>query len=574
VIIRGGVLFSMTVTFGVVEKTREKIRTLLAAALASAFSKGIFTEIDIPEYALEIPREKGHGDFAANIAMMLAKPLRSAPGKIAGVLVQEIQSAESFLERVEVAGPGFINFYLRRDWVHSELNLILEMKGSYGRSEIGRGEKIQVEFVSANPTGLLHMGNARGAALGDSLADLLAFAGYDISREYYINDAGNQIENFALSLEARYLQILGQPAQLPEEGYHGQDILETMKGFVSKYQDRYLQAPGSDRRQVMVEYALGEKIAEIRKTLEDFGVVYDLWFSEQTLHDSGSVQKVLDLLAQKGFLVEEEGAVWFKATELGLEKDEVLIRGNGMPTYFAVDIAYHLDKIREGFTKIINIWGADHHGHVARMKAALQALGCDPEILQVILMQLVRLYSGGEIVRMSKRTGNFVSLEELVEEVGRDAARYFFVMRSPDSHLDFDLDLAKSTSNDNPVYYIQYAHARISSVFRQLEELGGSLPVPGGADLSLLAEEQEILLIHKLADFPGEIVDSARDLAPHRVARYLHELAGEFHSFYNAHRIICDDPRLTGARLVLAAAVQIVLANGLGLLSLSAPEKM
>jgi arginyl-tRNA synthetase len=245
-----------------------------------------------------------------------------------------------------------------------------------------------------------------------------------------------------------------------------------------------------------------------------------------------------------------------------------------MPTYFAVDIAYHLDKIREGFTKIINIWGADHHGHVARMKAALQALGCDPEILQVILMQLVRLYSGGEIVRMSKRTGNFVSLEELVEEVGRDAARYFFVMRSPDSHLDFDLDLAKSTSNDNPVYYIQYAHARISSVFRQLEELGGSLPVPGGADLSLLAEEQEILLIHKLADFPGEIVDSARDLAPHRVARYLHELAGEFHSFYNAHRIICDDPRLTGARLVLAAAVQIVLANGLGLLSLSAPEKM
>lgn len=562
----------MTVTRGIVEKTQDIIRTMLASALEAACHKDIFPKVEMPNYVLEIPKEKGHGDFAVNIAMMLAKPIRNAPRKIAELLSNEIDLTDSPVERVQVAGPGFINFYLKKDWAHPELPLILKMAKDYGRVGIGCGQKIQVEFVSANPTGLLHMGNARGAALGDSLAELLAFAGYDVTREYYINDAGNQIENFALSLEARYLQILGQQVEMPEDGYQGEDIIETMKRFVQKFGDKYLNLPVDERLQSMVEFALDEKIGEIKKTLADFGISYDIWFSEQALHHSGAVQDIIKRLEQGGYLYEQDGALWLRAANLGLEKDEVLIRGNGIPTYFATDIAYHVNKLEDGFQRVINIWGADHHGHVARMKAALMALGYDPEMLQVILMQLVRLYSGGEIVRMSKRTGQFITLEELVEEVGRDAARYFFVMRSPDSHLDFDLDLARSTSNENPVYYIQYAHARICSVFRQLKDIGGSLL--DNADISLLTEEQETLLIQKLADFPGEIADAARDMAPHRIARYLHELAGLLHSFYNAHRIICDSPDITDSRLVLVAATRVVIANGLRLLGLTAPEKM
>ncbi len=564
----------MTVTKGIVEKTQDTIRDMLASALVSACQKGIFPEAKMPNYVLEIPKEKDHGDFATNIAMMLAKPLKNAPRKIAELLSGEINLAGSPVERVQVAGPGFINFYLKKDWAHPELSLILKMKNNYGRVGIGQGQKVHVEFVSANPTGLLHMGNARGAALGDSLSELLSFAGYDITREYYINDAGNQIENFALSLEARYFQILGRQAEIPEEGYHGEDIKETMERFVQKFGDKHLDMPVDQRRQAIVEFALAEKTGEIKKALADFGISYDIWFSEQTLHRTGAVQETIKRLEQGGYLYEQDGALWFKGTRLGLEKDEVLVRSNGVPTYFAVDIAYHINKLEDGFHKVINIWGADHHGHVARMKAALKALGYDPEVLQVILMQLVRLYSGGKIVRMSKRTGQFITLEELIEEVGKDAARYFFVMRSPDSHLDFDLDLAKSTSNENPVYYIQYAHARICSVFRQLKEIGGSFPDPDNTDFSLLTEEQEILLIQKLADFPREVADAARDMAPHRIARYLHELAGLLHSFYNAHRIICDNPDLTGARLVLVAATRIVIANGLKILGLTAPERM
>lgn len=564
----------MTVTKGIVEKTQGIIRAMLASALESACQKGIFPETKMPDYVLEIPKEKGHGDFATNIAMMLAKPLRNAPRKIAELLSGEINLAGSPVERVEVAGPGFINFYLIKDWAHPELSLILKMRSDYGRVEIGKGQKVQVEFVSANPTGLLHMGNARGAALGDSLSELLSFAGYDVTREYYINDAGNQIENFALSLEARYFQILGHQVEMPEEGYHGEDIKDTMKRFVQKFGDKHLNMPVNQRRQALLEFALDEKTGNIKKALADFGISYDIWFSEQSLHRSGAVQDTIERLEQGGYIYEQDDALWFKGTKLGLEKDEVLIRSNGMPTYFAVDIAYHINKLEDGFQRVINIWGADHHGHVARMKAALKALGFDPEVLQVILMQLVRLYSGGKIVRMSKRTGQFITLEELIEEVGKDAARYFFVMRSPDSHLDFDLDLAKSASNENPVYYIQYAHARICSVFRQLKEIGGSFPDPDNTDFSLLTEEQEILLIHKLADFPGEVADAARDMAPHRIARYLHELAGLLHSFYNAHRIICDNPALTDARLVLVAATRIVIANGLKILGLTAPERM
>ncbi|MFZ5596733.1 MAG: arginine--tRNA ligase [Bacillota bacterium] len=562
------------VSTGIVEKTRGQIAEMLRKALASAGKKGILPEVEAPEFVVEVPREKDHGDFATNMAMLLARPARSAPRKIAEALTGELDLKGTPVERVEVAGPGFINFYLKFDWANSQLPDIISLDENFGRVDIGGGKKVQVEFVSANPTGLLHMGNARGAALGDSLAAILEFAGYDVTREFYINDAGNQVEHFGRSLEARYFQLLGREAEVPEDGYHGEDIIETMKGFIQKYGDGLMDAPEDERRETMVNYALAEKIGAIKKTLEEFGVKYDVWFSEKSLHESGAVMEAVNRLRERGYLYDHEDAVWFRAGEFGVEKDEVLVRSNGVPTYFAADIAYHMNKFERGFDRIINIWGADHHGHVPRMKGAVEALGYDPDALQVIIMQLVRLYKNGVIVRMSKRTGQFVTLEELVEEVGKDAARYFFVMRSPDSHLEFDMDLAKARTNENPVYYIQYAHARICSIIRQLKEQGGAMPDPEKADLSLLVEEPEMALIRKLADFPEEVGASARDMAPHRLARYLLETAGLLHSYYNAHRVISGSPELTGARLVLVNATRIVLRNGLRLLGLTAPEKM
>ncbi len=556
---------------GIVQEVREHLAGALERALASAVSRGLLPAVEIPPYVLEVPREKEHGDFATNLAMLLARPARLAPRKIAGTLVAHLDLTGIPVDRVEVAGPGFINFYLAPRWALAELPRIIAADHDYGRVNLGQGRRVQVEFVSANPTGLLHMGNARGAALGDSIAALLDFAGYRVTREYYINDAGNQIENFGRSLEARYFQLLGLPAQVPEEGYHGEDIIDTVRGFVERFGDRYLQATEQERRQALADYALKEKLAAIKKALEDFGVHYDVWFSEKSLHESGAVEETINILRRRGYIYEYEGALWFKATEFGAEKDEVLVRSNGIPTYFAADIAYHRDKFRRGFERVINIWGADHHGHVARMKGAMAALGYDPEALEIVIMQLVRLYRGGELVRMSKRSGQFVTLEELVEEVGRDAARYFFVMRSADSHLDFDLDLARAQTNENPVYYIQYAHARICSILRQVD---GSLPPAEQVDLDLLREEEELALARRLADFPEEVALGAKDLAPHRMARYLHEVAGLLHSFYNSHRVITGDEALTAARLVLVGATRIVLRNGLRLLGLSAPERM
>lgn len=556
---------------GIVQEVREHLAGALERALASAVSRGLLPAVEIPPYVLEVPREKEHGDFATNLAMLLARPARLAPRKIAGILVAHLDLAGIPVDRVEVAGPGFINFYLAPRWALAELPRIIAADHDYGRVNLGQGRRVQVEFVSANPTGLLHMGNARGAALGDSIAALLDFAGYRVTREYYINDAGNQIENFGRSLEARYFQLLGLPAQVPEEGYHGEDIIDTVRGFVERFGDRYLQAAEQERRQALADYALKEKLAAIKKALEDFGVHYDVWFSEKSLHESGAVEETINILRRRGYIYEYEGALWFKATEFGAEKDEVLVRSNGIPTYFAADIAYHRDKFRRGFERVINIWGADHHGHVARMKGAMAALGYDPDALEIVIMQLVRLYRGGELVRMSKRSGQFVTLEELVEEVGRDAARYFFVMRSADSHLDFDLDLARAQTNENPVYYIQYAHARICSILRQVD---GALPSAEQVDLGLLREEEELALARRLADFPEEVALGAKDLAPHRMARYLHEVAGLLHSFYNSHRVITGDEALTAARLVLVGATRIVLRNGLRLLGLSAPERM
>ncbi len=553
-----------------IEEIRQEIKNSLKQALQEAQNQKLLPSFAAPEFLVEIPREKENGDFATNLAMLSAKPAKMAPRKIAEILVDKLP--ELPLTKIEIAGPGFINFYLQPQWMLAVLPRILAEKADYGRSNLGQGQKVQVEFVSANPTGLLHMGNARGAALGDTLASVLEFAGFAVSREFYINDAGNQIENFGLSLEARYLELLGQEVEFPEEGYHGQDIITTMQGFIARFGEQYLQEDPAIRRKIMVDYALKEKLTKIKNSLANFGVQYDVWFSEKSLHDSGAVQAALQKLEQNGYIYEKDQAKWFKGTALGLEKDEVLVRKNGLPTYYAADIAYHLNKFERGFNRVINIWGADHHGHVARMKSSLQALGLDPEALQVILMQLVRLYQKGELVRMSKRTGQFVTLDELVEEAGKDAARYFFVMRSSDSHLDFDLDLAKSHTNDNPVYYVQYAHARICSIFRQLE-----VPTPQTAALEELKPLQapaELELIRKLADFPEEVILAARDLAPHRLTHYLHEVAGLFHSFYNAHRIKGESPEIMQARLILIAAARIVLANGLGLIGVLAPESM
>ncbi|MDT3700097.1 MAG: arginine--tRNA ligase [Thermincola sp.] len=559
----------------VLERVKGQIVQNIQIAAENARRNGALNFETLPDFVLEVPRDKGHGDFATNIAMLLARQAKMAPRQVAEILNNHFSKEGSSMAKVEIAGPGFINFYLDSKWVYEVLPQIEEQGDKYGDSNAGQGKKVQVEFVSANPTGLLHMGNARGAALGDTMANLMQAAGFDVSREFYINDTGNQIENFGRSLEARYFQLMGQDVPFPEEGYHGQDIIDTVKGLIAADPDqKYLNMDPEARKAEFVEYALAEKLNAIRGNLSQFGVNYDVWFSEKTLHDSGAVSSAIAELRAGDYIYENEGAIWLKTTAFGEEKDEVLVRGNGIPTYFAADIAYHKNKFDRGFQWVINIWGADHHGHVARLKGAVKALGYESDNLDIVLMQLVRLFKGGEIIRMSKRSGEFITLEELIAEVGKDAARYFFVMRSPDSHLDFDMDLAKSQSTDNPVYYIQYAHARICSILRQMEDKGGTLPKAGACDLERLQEPAELELIRKLVDFPTEISAAAVNLEPHRMARYAHELAGLFHSFYNSNRVMVDDEELQKARLVLVKSVRAVVRRALGLLGLTAPESM
>lgn len=554
---------------------KETIYANLAKAADDAKKAGELNFESLPNYVLEEPREKQHGDWATNLAMVLTKQARKAPRDIANILIKHLDTEGTFITSSEIAGPGFINFRLDPNWLIGVIPEVLAKGGDYGRVSLGQGKKVQVEFVSANPTGLLHMGNARGAALGDSLASLLAMAGYEVSREFYINDAGNQIHNFALSLEARYLQLLGQDVPFPEGGYHGEDLVDTVKGLIEKVGEKYLNVESELRQEFLVRYALEEKLTNIRETLSDVGVNYDVWFSEQSLHDSGFVKDTMEKLEQKGYIYEKEGAQWLKSTLFGDEKDEVVVRSNGTPTYFAADIAYHRNKFDRGFDRVINIWGADHHGHVARMKGAMSALGYDPENLQIILMQLVRLIQDGEVVRMSKRSGRYITLRELMDEVGKDAARFFFVMRDPDSTVEFDLDLAKAESSDNPVYYIQYAHARLCSILRQAAELGyNTTGMAKEVDLHRLASNEERELLKKIAELPNEIEVAARLMEPHRLARYVLDLAGLFHSFYNSQRVLVDDEGLREARLGLVSSTKQVIANVLGILGVTAPERM
>ncbi|WP_422448810.1 arginine--tRNA ligase [Thermoanaerobacterium sp. DL9XJH110] len=560
---------------------QERLKSLISSALEKAIGEKAIEVKEVPDFYLEVPQDPGHGDFAANVAMMMARQARMSPKKIAEIIVKRLEAPGGEIEKVEVAGPGFINFYLKPTWANRVVFDILKEGKDFGRLNIGKGKKVQVEFVSANPTGPMHMGNARGAALGDALSSVLKMAGYDVTKEFYINDAGNQIENFGLSLEARYLELLGYESQIPEGGYHGEDVKEHMRNIIEEEGERFLHMDSPSRRAYFIDYALKRNIKRMKEDLENFGVHFDVWFSEKSLHDSGKVNEVIRLLTERGCTYEKDGALWFKASEFGAGKDEVLIRQNGIPTYFAADIAYHKDKFDRGFEWVIDIWGADHHGHVPRMKGALAALGYDPERFTVIIMQLVRLYRNGEVARMSKRTGRAVTLADIVEEVGKDAARFFFNMRSADTHLDFDLDLAIKQSDENPVYYVQYAHARICSILRQAAEQGVRLPdvnslTPGEFSKysNLLTEKAEIDLIKKLADFPGEIRIAATTLSPYRITVYSLELASAFHSFYNSCRVLSPDEDLTAARLMLAMAVRQVLRNAFNVLGISAPERM
>ena len=548
---------------------KETLERAIEEAARAAMRDGVFPEGELAKISLEVPPQKEFGDFATNFAMQSAKVFRMPPRKIAEELAKRLQG--DWLERTEIAGPGFLNFYLRSNVLYESFRKIFEAGEAYGQLPAKQAAKVQVEYVSANPTGLLHVGHGRGAAVGSALVNLLRAAGYTVESEYYTNDAGNQMDILARSVDARYMELLGKDVEFPENGYHGEDIIDTAKRIIQREGDKYLSMDEEERLSIFKDLAYKEKLEKLKEDLASFHVTFDHWFSERTLHPD-AVREAIDILRKSGDIYEEGGALWLKSTAYGDDKDRVVLRDNGVPTYLAADIAYHRNKYERGFGKLIDVWGADHHGYVCRVKAAMTALGYDASKLEVLLLQMVSLYRGGELVKMSKRTGETVTLNELMEEVGTDAARYFFLMRSLDSQLDFDLDLAKKQSNENPVYYIQYAHARICSIRHQAEEMGLSL---GKAPrLELLKDEVEVDLIKKIEEYTEEVEKAAEEYAPQRIARYAYDLASQFHSFYNKCRIMGVDSALGEARLALVAVTAHVIRHSLGILGVSAPEKM
>lgn len=552
----------------------EQVKGLIKEEIQAAVLKAeLATEEQIPNVILESPKDKTNGDFSTNMAMQLARVAKKAPRMIAEELVANFDKAKASIEKIEIAGPGFINFYMDNSYLTDLIPTIVNAGEAYGETNTGKGEKVQIEFVSANPTGDLHLGHARGAAVGDTLCNVLAKAGYDVSREYYINDAGNQIHNLALSVEARYMQALGLEKEMPEDGYHGADIIGIGKRLAEEFGDRYAKADAKESYEFYREYGLKYELAKLQKDLESFRVKFDVWFSETSLYKNGKIDAALAVLKERDEIFEEGGATWFRSMTYGDDKNRVLIKNDGSYTYLTPDIAYHRDKLERGFDKLINIWGADHHGYIPRMKAAIQALGYDKETLEVEIIQMVQLYQNGEKMKMSKRTGKAVTLRELMEEVGVDAMRYFFAMRSGDSHLDFDMDLAVSKSNENPVYYAQYAHARVCSILRQGEELG--LATGGGVNYKLVTSEKEVELLKKLGEFPAVVADAAQKRLPHRITSYAFELAAALHSFYNAEKVLNQDNlELSKARYELMKAVRTTLQNALAIVGVSAPEKM
>ena len=578
----------------IVNEAQKQLRDAVNAAVETAVKNGEFQTAPTAPFNVEIPADRANGDFSANAAMAWARELRSAPKKIAETIVGNINLDSTYFERCESAGPGFLNFYLDGSYYAAVLKDIKAKGKDYGRSDYGKGKKINVEFVSANPTGPMHMGNARGGALGDCLADVMSCAGFEVEKEFYINDAGNQIEKFALSLDIRYQQIYkGEDAvELPEDSYHGEDIKQRAQEFADEFGDKFIDADEETRRKALVDFSLPKNIQAMKDNLTKYRINYNTWFKESELHSSGAVRETIDLLTQRGFTYEKDGAVWYKNAEVQTKrllaqgktqaeidklelKDDVLVRANGIPTYFAADIAYHRNKLEtRGFDLAVDIWGADHHGHVARMQGALDAVGAGGDKLKVILMQLVRLTRDGEVVRMSKRTGKAITLVDLLEEIPIDAVRFLFNMREPGSQMEFDLDLAVEQSAKNPVYYCQYAHARICSIFKKLSSEGIEPEDCTDSQLKLLTQPEEHELIRHLASLTGEIVTAAKNYDPARITRYVVELATLFHKFYNSCKVNCGDNDLTQARLYLCACVRDTLRNVLEMLKITVPERM
>lgn len=539
------------------------LKTVIQAAFQAAFDE----TLSLDDIVIEIPKDKSHGDYATNVAMKSAKLLKKSPRDIATSLIAAMDHAD--IESCEIAGPGFINFRMNKAAMANVIDTVLAQGDHYGENEIGNHGKVNVEYVSANPTGDLHLGHARGAAWGDSVTRLMKASGYDVCREFYVNDAGNQIVNLAYSLMARYAQEFGQEASLPEDGYYGKDVVNIAKQIKEEQGDRYLHDTSEEAFQFFKKEGIRLELAKLQRDLDMFRVHFDVWSSEQSLHEEGRVEKALHTLEDLGKTYEQDGAIWFRSTEYGDDKDRVLRKSDGSYTYLMPDIAYHITKFERGFDKLVNFWGADHHGYIPRMKAAMQALGKDKDQLEVDIIQMVRLVENGEEVKMSKRTGNAVTIRELCEEVGVDAVRYFFVQRALDTHLDFDLGLARKQSNDNPVFYAQYAHARICSILRQAPQL------PTSTTYELLTDEKEVQLLKYINEFPGIVADAARTRAPHKMCNYIQKLASYFHSFYNACKVIDgNNETLSAQRLALLKATKITLKNALNLIGVEAIDKM
>ncbi len=559
----------------IVKNAKEQIKSIIINAAQKAMADGVFDNAELTDFTIEVPKDRANGDYAVNAAMVWSRLFRKAPRQIAEALMSSADFADTYIEKYEIAGPGFINFYLSQKY-YADIVLDVEQKGAdYGKSNYGEGKRVLVEFVSANPTGPMHIGNARGGALGDCLAAVMSAAGYYTEREFYINDAGNQINKFALSLDLRYLQLYCDGIEMPEDSYHGDDIVAHAKAFAEIHGDKFVNEDEGVRRAELVKFALPKNIEGLERDLGKYRIKYDTWFKESTLHQSGETTRIIELLKESGYTYENEDALWFKATEFGCDKDFVLVRANGVPTYVVPDIAYHYNKlVTRKFDKAIDVLGADHHGYVPRLKAALTALGVDADRLDVVLMQMVRLVRDGEVIKASKRSGKAITLVTLLDEVPIDAARFFFNLREPNSHFDFDLDLAVNESNSNPVYYVQYAYARICSIIRNLEGEGIKNTPAALDELMLLTAPEERELILYIAALTDEIIASARAYDPAKITHYVQELATKFHKFYAACRVKGIDEKLMKARLSLCGATATVIKNVLDLMKIDAPEKM
>ena len=551
-----------------------QIEEILLGSIEENIRQGNFQIKDIPKIILLIPKNKSHGDLSTNIAMQLSRQLLAKPLDIANFIVNNLDIQDTIVDKVKIAGSGFINFWLSENWLYKVLDEIREQGENYGKVNLGKGKRIQIEFVSVNPTGPLHVGHGKCAAVGDALSSILKTVGYEVEKEYYINDQGRQIDLLGESVQARYNNLLGENKKFPDDGYKGEYIVDLAKKVIDKFQDKYKGRDDKESQEFFREFTLKKILSGIKKDLKDFGVEFDVWFSEKSLYKHNKLQEVIELLKLRSFLYEKEGAFWLKSTDFGDEKDRVVIRENNIPTYLASDIIYHQNKYQRGFDKVIDIWGADHHGYIKRMKAATQALGYPENFLDVLIVQFVTLIKDGKEVGMSTRGGEFVTLRDLIQEVGKDVARYFFLMRSYDSHTEFDLDVAKSQSMENPVYYIQYAYARICSIIKKAEQEGIKLDKNNTTNLHLLDKEEELELIKKLSSFKEVVKKSALTWKPHLLTTYLYDLASSFHKYYTLHRVITEDTELTKARLTLIDCTRIVLLSALKILGISTPESM